>query len=59
MALSRSARPKGPPVRNRLLATLAALSVLTLAAPVAGSLAGHSVDHHCKGCPTAAPGPKG
>jgi len=58
MALSRSARPKGFPMRTRLLAALAALSMLTFAAPVAGSLAGHPAEHHCKGCPTSA-GPKG
>jgi hypothetical protein len=34
---------------------LAALSVLTLAAPVAGAATGHPVDHHCKGCPTSIP----
>ena len=37
---------------TRLLAALAALSVLTFAAPVAASVAGHPVEHHCKGCPT-------
>jgi len=45
-------------MRTRLLAALAALSMLTFAAPVAGSLAGHPAEHHCKGCPTSA-GPKG
>ena len=46
-------------MRTRLLtATLAVVSVLTLAAPAAGALTGHSVDHHCKGCPTEQPVPK-
>ena len=41
-------------MRTRLLTALAALSLLTLAAPVAtGSLGGHPVQHHCKGCPTS------
>jgi hypothetical protein len=35
---------------RRLVTVLAALSVLTFAAPVTASLAGHPVEHHCPGC---------
>jgi hypothetical protein len=42
-------------VRTRLLAVLAVLSALTFAAPVAAGSLGHTVDHHCKGCPTSVP----
>jgi hypothetical protein len=37
-------------MRSRLLTALAALSMLVIAAPVAGSVVGHPVEHHCPGC---------